>query len=93
MTCLSTNARSTVVLYTGEDGERQAVELAAIRIVLDAFPALLRPEFIEGVRPFGGILARAAIRIFPARSRRIPRPESEQSSRRNALRPGERTAG
>ena len=45
-----------------------------------------------GDRPFGGILARAAIRIFPARSRRIPRPESEQSSRRNALRPGERTA-
>ena len=45
-----------VALYIGEHTERQVVELAAIRIALDAFPALLRPEFIEGVRPFGGIL-------------------------------------
>ena len=50
-----------VALYTGEDEERQVVELAAIRIALDAFPPLLRPEFIEGVRPFGGILAAAGI--------------------------------
>ena len=54
-----------VALYIGEDGERQAVELAAIRIALDAFPALLRPEFIEGVRPFGGILVILPHRIGP----------------------------
>ena len=50
-----------VALYTGEDQDIRVVELAAIRIVLDAFPAPLRPEFIEGVRPFGDILARAGI--------------------------------
>ena len=50
-----------VALYTGGEGERQVVELAAIRIALDTFPAMLRPEFIEGVRPFGGVLADAGI--------------------------------
>ena len=51
-----------VALYTGEDEERQVVELAVIRIALDAFPPLLRPEFIEGVRPFGASwLARASV--------------------------------
>ncbi len=57
-----------VALYTEEDGERQVVELAFIRIALDAFPPLVRPEFIEGVRPFGDILARAGItfRAWPS---------------------------
>ncbi len=54
-----------VALYT-EGGDCRVVELAAIRIVLDAFPALLRVGFIEAVRPFGEILAGAGI-AFRAR--------------------------
>ena len=72
-----------VVLYTGEDGERQVVELAAIRIGLDAFPALLRPEFIEGVRPFGDILARAGI-TFCARPSGFFRLEADEFIARKA---------
>ena len=72
-----------VGLYTGEDGERQVVELAAIRIVLDAFPALLRPEFFEGVRPFGGILARAGI-TFRARQSGFFRLEADEFIARKA---------
>ena len=53
-----------IALYT--KGTRQVVELATIRIVLDIFPAPLRPEFIEGVRPFGSILTGAGI-AFRAR--------------------------
>ena len=53
------------------------VELAAIRIALDAFPALLRPEFIEGVRPFGSILARAGI-TFRARPSGFFRLEADE---------------
>ena len=74
-----------VALYTGEDGERQVVELAAIRIVLDAFPALLRPEFIEGVRPFGSILARAGI-TFRARASGFFRLEADAFLARKASR-------
>ena len=66
-----------VALYIEEDGERRAVELAAIRIALDAFPALLRPEFIEGVRPFVSILARAGI-AFRARPSRFFRLEADE---------------
>ena len=72
-----------VALYTGEDGERQVVELAAIRIALDAFPALLRPEFIEGVRPFGSILARAGI-TFRARPSEFFRLEADEFIARKA---------
>ncbi len=72
-----------VALYTGEDGERQVVELAAIRIVLDAFPALVRPEFIEGVRPFGAILARAGI-TFRARPSGFFRIEADEFIARKA---------
>ena len=72
-----------VGLYTGEEGERQVVELAAIRIVLDAFPALLRPEFIEGVRPFGDILARAGI-TFRAKPSGFFRLEADEFIARKA---------
>ena len=72
-----------VALYIGEDGERRVVELAAIRIVLDAFPALLRPEFIEGVRPFGSILAGAGI-TFRARPSGFFRLEADQFIARKA---------
>ena len=72
-----------VGLYTGEEGERQVVELAATRIVLDAFPARLRPEFIEGVRPFGGILARAGI-TFRARPSGFFRLEADEFIARKA---------
>ena len=50
-----------VALCTEGDVERQVVELAAIRIALDTFPALLRTDLIEGVRPFGGILVAEGI--------------------------------
>ena len=66
-----------VALYTGEDEDRLVVELAAIRIALDAFPPLLRPEFIEGVRPFGGILAGAGI-SFNARPSGFFRLEADE---------------
>ena len=72
-----------VGLYTGEDGGRQVVELAAIRIALDAFPPLLRPEFIEGVHPFGGILARAGI-SFRARPSGFFRLEADEFIARKA---------
>ena len=72
-----------VGLYTEEDGERQVVELAAIRIALDAFPALLRTTFIEGVRPFGGILARAGI-TFRARPSGFFRLEADKFIARKA---------
>ena len=73
-----------VGLYTGGGhGERQVVELAAIRIVLDAFPVLLRPEFIEGVRPFGGILAREGI-TFRARPSGFFRLEADEFIARKA---------
>ena len=57
-----------VALYAEGDGGLQVVELAAIRIALDAFPALLRTDFIEAVRPFGGILAAAGITFRAAPS-------------------------
>ena len=72
-----------VALYTAEDGKRQVVELAAIRIALDAFPALLRPALIEGVRPFGGILARAGI-AFRARPTGFFRLEADEFIARKA---------
>ena len=72
-----------VALYTGKDQEFRVVELAAIRIVLDAFPALLRPEFIEGVHPFGDILARAGI-AFRARPSGFFRLEANEFIARKA---------
>ena len=72
-----------VALYTGEDGEGRVVELATLRIALDAFPVLLRPEFIEGVRPFGGILARAGI-TFRARPSGFFRLEADEFIARKA---------
>ena len=72
-----------VALYTGEDRERQVVELAAIRIALDAFPALVRPDFIEGVHPFGSILARAGI-SFRARPSGFFRLEADEFIARKA---------
>ena len=72
-----------VALYTRQDGERQVMELAAIRIALDAFPAPLRPEFIEGVRPFGGILARAGI-TFRARPSGFFRLDADEFISRKA---------
>ncbi len=59
------------------------MELAAIRIALDAFPVLLRPEFIKGVRPFGGILARAGI-AFHARPSGFFRLEADDFIARKA---------
>ena len=72
-----------VALYTGEDEERRVVELAAIRIALDAFPPQLRPEFIEGIRPFGGILARAGI-TFHAMPSGVFRIEADEFIARKA---------
>ena len=72
-----------IALYTRQGGERQVVELAAIRIALDAFPAPLRPEFIEGVRPFGGILARAGI-TFRARPSGFFRLDADEFISRKA---------
>ncbi len=72
-----------VALFTGENGERQVVELAAIRIVLDSFPARLRPDFIEGVRPFGGIVAGAGI-TFRARPSGFFRLEADEFVARKA---------
>lgn len=40
---------------------RVAVEIALIRIVLDAFPGELRVRFVEATRPFGSLLAEAGI--------------------------------
>ena len=59
------------------------MELAAIRIALEAFPALLRPEFIEGVRPFGGILAHAGI-TFRARPSGFFRLQADEFIARKA---------
>lgn len=42
---------------------RLAVELATIRIPLDHFDPSIRANFIEGVRPFGALLADAGIRF------------------------------
>ena len=51
-----------VALYTEEQGERQVVELATMRIALDTFPAMLRSEFVRAFDPSGAFWrARASL--------------------------------
>ena len=50
-----------VVLRTRDTG--LAVELATIRIPIEAFPGQLRRSFAEGLRPFGALLEEAGIKF------------------------------